>query len=29
VAPFGTMVIGPEGTVSSETMSWGTIKALY
>ena len=29
LAPFGTMVIGPEGTVSSETMSWGTIKALY
>jgi len=29
LAPFGTMVIGPEGTVASETMSWGTIKALY
>ncbi|MBK7704045.1 MAG: hypothetical protein IPI34_14735 [bacterium] len=29
LAPFGTLVVGPEGTVSSETMSWGTIKALY
>ena len=29
VAPFGTVIIGPEGTIATEPTSWGRMKALY
>jgi hypothetical protein len=29
VAPFGTMVIGPDGTVGTESASFGEVKSLY
>jgi len=29
VGPFGTMTIGPDGAVATETQSWGNIKSLF